>query len=91
MEKVNMSQLINETAEELNIPYENAREVIQLTFIPIILKHMTANRQVNIATIGVLYPAQARRPKEDGTYRITPKLRASPVAKRILSREERNS
>lgn len=88
MERVNMSQLISETAEELNIPYENAREVIQLTFIPIVLKHMTANRQVSLTTIGVLYPAQARRPKEDGTYRIVPKLRASPVAKKILSKEE---
>ncbi len=74
-----------EISAELQIPVETVQDIVQRSFIPLILQNLTKGRRVVIPKLGVLYPARARRPTQEGIYRTIPKFVASPAAKKILN------
>lgn len=84
--RVNSSQLIQEIAENLSLPLADVKSVVR-ELKKLIINHLLSGNQVSLPRIGTLYAAPARRPRPDGTYRMTPKLRPSAKGKKILSGE----
>lgn len=88
MEKINMSQLIRETAQQMGCYKSIAKEIIQKFFLKQIHTHLIKCEQVDLSPFGVLYLAPAKTPKRDGAYRKILKFRASKNYIKIINGEK---
>lgn len=90
-EKINMSELIGEIAEQNNFYEGEVKVLLQDIFIPTVLEHLQAGREVALPRLGVLYTKKSQKPTLTGDYLRVPRFRASPVAKRIINSKEGES
>ena len=88
VDKVNMSELITEIAEQNDFYEPEIKILLQDIFIPTVLNHLQAGREVALPRLGVFYTKRSQKPTLDGNYLLVPRFRASPVAKKVINQKE---
>lgn len=88
-EKINMSQLVTETADQYGCYRIEAKGLLK-EFFNIVMDCLQQGKAVDISPIGVLYTEPAKRPDATGKKRMIVKLKPAPVSKKILSGEVDN-
>lgn len=90
-DKINMSDLISDIARENDFYEPEIKVLIQDIFIPAVLNHLQAGREVALPRLGVFYTRRSQKPTLDGNYLLVPRFRASPVAKKVINQKGEES